>query len=386
MGGRLKVIMPTKPSPTPRRLLHLAHLWLGLILCVPLVLLGLTGTILVFDKDFRPASRATVGTSQPIAAIIAAAAKAAPDHQKPSIYSPPSDENAMASVRFSAGGGQRGGPGGFGAQILVDPVSLQTSMAAPNGFIRQVHMLHGNLLMSGRTGRGIIGWLGVVMVIMGFSGLVIWWPRPGRWVAAFKVGRGAKGVRLHRELHGAVGIWGLIVFITVSVSGVYLGFPETMGGLFGVEANAPPPKVEPVTQTQPLDADGAVAVATAAMPGGTLRSLGLPARPDQPYRVMLMRAGSADGAPATTVFVDPWKAAVIEIRDPAALGIGPRLAAWQHATHAGEGLGPVWHILVGISGLLPAVFAVTGMSMWMMKRRAKARIAEAKTANMMAAE
>ena len=115
------------------------------------------------------------------------------------------------------------------------------------------------------------------MVIMGVSGLVIWWPRPGRWAAAFKVARGAKGVRMHRELHGAVGIWGLIVFVIVSITGVYLGFPETMGGLLGVEVNAPPPKVESVKDAQPLDADSAVAIATGAMPGGRLRSLGLPA-------------------------------------------------------------------------------------------------------------
>ena len=120
--------MPTKPSLTPRKLLHLAHLWLGLILCVPLVLLGLTGTILVFEKDFQPAGHTATGTPQPIAAIIAAAAKMAPEHQKASAYNPPSEENAMASVRFPAGGregGQRGGgqggPGGFGAQIPRRP-------------------------------------------------------------------------------------------------------------------------------------------------------------------------------------------------------------------------------------------------------------------------
>ena len=30
-----------------------------------------------------------------------------------------------------------------------------------------------------------------------------------------------------RELHGMAGIWGLVVFLTVSFGGVYLAFPET---------------------------------------------------------------------------------------------------------------------------------------------------------------
>src|SRR3546814_16113965 len=40
------------------------------------------------------------------------------------------------------------------------------------------------------------------------------------------VRRTAKGLRLHRELHGMVGIWSLVIFMVVSFTGVYLGFPQ----------------------------------------------------------------------------------------------------------------------------------------------------------------
>jgi uncharacterized iron-regulated membrane protein len=388
--------MPAKPSQTVRKALQFLHLWLGLILCVPLVLLGLTGTILVFEKDLKPAQHAVAtGSHQPVAAIVAAAAKAAPEHQTASMVIVPTD-GGMAIVRFAQAGGNGGGRGtgpGFGAQIAVDPVSLDiaTSPGAP-GFMRQVHMLHANLLTPGRTGRSIIGWLGVVMLVMGISGLVIWWPRPSRWAAAFRVGRGARGIRLHRELHGAVGIWGLIVFIVVSFSGVYLAFPETVAGVIGIALpNADmrpgaPPHVAAVQDGARIDADQAVALADMAVPGGILKSVGLPMRPDQPYRIGLAHQGSGEGAPIVTVFVDPWTAKVIEIRDPATYGLGARLIAWQHATHAGDGLGPIWHLLVGLSGLLPALFAVTGISMWLLKRRARRRIAAVRGALPMAAE
>jgi uncharacterized iron-regulated membrane protein len=383
--------MPAKPSLSPRKALQFLHLWLGLILCIPLVLLGLTGTILVFEKSIVSTQHtAAVGSPQPIAAIVAAASKAAPEHQTASLFIAPSD-GGMATVRFSQAG--RGGGPGFGAQIVIDPVSLETiDTQAGTGFMRQVHMLHANLLMSGRTGRSIIGWLGVVMLTMGVSGLVIWWPRPGRWAAAFKVGRGARGVRLHRELHGAVGIWGLVVFIVVSFSGVYLAFPETVGGAVGITLPGAeirpgqPPRVEPMKGGSPIDADQALTLASTAVTGGTLKSIGLPMRPDQPYRIGLAREGSGDGAPMVTAFVDPWTSKVIEIRDPATYSLGARLMAWQHATHAGAGLGPVWHLLVGLSGLLPALFAITGISMWLLKRRTKRKIAAARTPTMMAAE
>jgi uncharacterized iron-regulated membrane protein len=288
--------MAVETNLSMRKTLQFLHLWLGLILCVPLVLVGLSGTILVFEKTFAPAQhRTAAGAPQPIAAIVAAATKAAPDHQTASLFIAPTD-GGTAIVRFSQA--DRGGGPGFGAQIAVDTVSLEIiNTGAGRGFMRQVHMLHSNFLMSGRTGRSIIGWLGVVMLVMGVSGLVIWWPRPGRWAAAFKVGRGARGVRLHRELHGATGIWSLVVFIIVSLSGVYLAFPETVAGATGIilpgaeVRPGPPPRVAPGKGGIPIDADQALALAIVAVPDGTLKSIGLPIRSDLPYRIGLTRDG-----------------------------------------------------------------------------------------------
>ena len=31
------------------------------------------------------------------------------------------------------------------------------------------------------------GWLGIAMCVLGFSGLIMWWPRRGRYAEAFKV-------------------------------------------------------------------------------------------------------------------------------------------------------------------------------------------------------
>ena len=366
------------PEASLRKVLRLAHLWLGLILCIPLVLIGLTGTILTFDRAFEAHPVLAAGEAHGATEIVAAAAKAAPAGQVPSFFIPPAEPGAAATVRFSQPG--KGGPA-RGAMISVDPVSLAVlDTAGPGGFLRQVHMLHANLLIGTREGRSVVGWLGVVMLAMGISGLVIWWPRPGRWRAAFAVARTARGVRLHRELHGAVGIWGLLVFITVSFSGVWLAFPDTMAAMAGAEAAAPPPKVQHTEGAQGhaqggIDIDRAIALAQAGLAEGVVRNVGLPMRPDQPFRINMAHKGDADGAPAVTVFVDPWAARVIESRDPSTLAAPLRFAAWQRALHTGMGLGPVWHVLVGLTGFLPLLFAVTGVSMWLMKRRARQRMA-----------
>jgi uncharacterized iron-regulated membrane protein len=59
---------------------------------------------------------------------------------------------------------------------------------------------------------------------------------------------------------------------------------------------------------------------------------------------------------------------VIETFDPRQFSLGERVLAWQHAVHAGQALGWVWKVLVFLSGFLPLLFALTGATMWWLKR------------------
>lgn len=366
------------------RTLHQIHLWVGIILCLPLVMLGITGSILVFEHeiedlfDTAPAYALAAGEPKPISAIIDAARAAGPAGAVASMVMLPEEPGQPATVRMAARGGGAGGPGGpRGTPVPVDPVTLAVleSPAGGPGLLRPVFMLHANLLVSGRTGREIIGWFGVVMLGLGVTGLVMWWPRPGRWTAAFTVKRGASGARLHRELHGAVGIWSLAVFMVISFSGVYLAFPQTLGG--AVSAVLPardlraPVTVSPVQGATPIGVDAVVDLARAAVADGRLRTVGLPVRPDQPYRITFTPPGHEHGAPMITVFIDPWTARVAEVRDPRDYSAGEVVMAWQHALHAGAGLGWIWKLLTFLSGFLPPLFVVTGIAMWLLKRRAR---------------
>lgn len=385
----------TKSDWSIRRILGWLHLWVGMILCVPLVMLGVTGSVLVFQHELaewvEPSlHRASPGEARPIVEIIAAARALAPPETRPGFYFAPEHAGESVRVRFAAGGRQAQGqaqgqpmspaPAASPTIVYVDPVTL-TPLGArqpSSGLLRQLRMLHANLLTPDRTGREIIGWLGVVMLLLGVSGLVLWWPRGGRWAPAFLVKRGASGVRLHRDLHGAVGIWGWLVFIAVSFSGVHLAFPQQFGAAISsvvpardLRATANAIRATPVKDARPIDIDAAVALARGAFPDGLLRSVAMPQRPDQPYRVALARPGDGHGTPTVQVFIDPFARTVLELRDPRAFTAGETFIAWQHAVHAGEGLGWLWRILVFLSGLLPMLFTVTGISMWWLKRRAR---------------
>jgi uncharacterized iron-regulated membrane protein len=214
------------------------------------------------------------------------------------------------------------------------------------------------------------------MLAMGISGLINWWPRRGQWRSAFAVTRGAQGLRLHRELHGATGIWALLVFLTVGFAGVYLAFPETVRGIVDLvlpcrdfRAQAAAVRVSPVTGAEPIDVDAAIALAGADFPGAQPSFVFLPTRPDRPFRVAVLRPDQDRRAPAITVIVDQWSRRVIDTFDPHQFSLGERVLAWQHAVHAGQALGWAWKVLVFLSGFLPLLFALTGPTMWWLKRR-----------------
>jgi uncharacterized iron-regulated membrane protein len=95
------------------------------------------------------------------------------------------------------------------------------------------------------------------------------------------------------------------------------------------------------------------------VPGLEARSVTIPARRDQPISVGYL----SNGAMSATVFVDPYRGKVLAVRDSSS-----SFLAWMRPVHQGS-LNAVWKFLVFLSGLVPALFVVTGIVMWWKKRQ-----------------
>jgi uncharacterized iron-regulated membrane protein len=168
----------------------------------------------------------------------------------------------------------------------------------------------------------------------------------------------------------------LVIFLVVSFSGVYLAFPQqtntTIRTLFQTE---PPANAVRDLRVVPdglvaLPLDRIAAIARAAAPDSTVRSIAIPAQPDLPYRVALAPDGiTSDGGPTIGVYVDPYAGTTLAVLDPRVYPLGEKIVAWQRPLHEGEGLGPIFRFLVFLSGLLPLMFSVTGVWMWLKGRR-----------------
>lgn len=362
---------------TFRSALFQIHLWVGLVLGVLFVAVSLSGSILVYDDKLTdwiapPPKAVTAGPPVPLTIIGEYARRVVQAEEGGQIqFLPPAEPGETVLVRLS--GKHRKVPASLEApvnlQLYVDPASGVTLDVRRDGRLpvfHWLHQFHGSLQLGREFGHPVVGWLGVGMVLLGLTGIVLWWPKRGQWKYAFLVRRTATGLRFHRELHAAAGIWMFVGFMAVSFSGVAITFPQTMRAIVSASTPAPVPVVQLVAGARRLGPDHAVLIAKKAMPGRALRSVTMPAKADEP----LTAAVASRFGTTATVSIHPNTGAVIAVRDVANNGGGDSFMALQRPMHDGQGnLGPIWEFLVFLSGLVPLLFVITGTIMWLKKRK-----------------
>jgi uncharacterized iron-regulated membrane protein len=337
-------------------------LWVGLVLGIPLVLIGLSGSALLLQREILRFATpvASAGELKSIGSMLEAAQTAVASNVRPTFID--LSPGKAAAVQFETRRPARR------VDVHVDPVSLEVLGASDyvrRGPIKQVLVdIHEFLMLPAHVGFPLVGWMGVAMTVMGLSGLVLWWPR-----GALAVRR---GVRLHLDLHQAVGIWGLLVLLTLSISGVYLIFPLTVSHavqtvLPGDGGDSAPADV--ARRNGPLGPDHAADYALALVPDARVIGMHLPSGGGTPFAVHMEMIGFGPTVPPIVVTLDPVTAEVIYIDHPRAHSPAERVLNFLHALHFSNGLGFAWSALVFLAGLMPLLMAVTGTMIWWKRRR-----------------
>jgi uncharacterized iron-regulated membrane protein len=361
-----------------KRVLQTVHLWMGLVLAIPIIVIGLSGSALLLQReilDYSVPAASADGEPAPLVQMIAAAEKAAPDNATARSIVPSLYAGAPTTINFDSGGRPPR------TRVHIDPVSLEVLGTAPvtnrGPILDFLIKAHAFLMLPARIGFQLVGWMAVVMTFMAVSGLILWWPRKGLWRNAFWMRKGARGLRFHVEFHHVVGFWGSVILLLMGVSGLYLVFPETFRT--SVEAVLPTDRnfsggdKQYAAGPAPLHADGAVAAALAAVPGTRAINVQLPPNPDLPFVVHLETTEFRPRLPPILVTLNARTGEINFIDDPRTYSIGDKFLNLQHALHYGIGLGWVWKVLVFISGILPLALAITGLMIWV-KRRAVKRV------------
>src|SRR5262245_54588781 len=163
-----------------RRLWLNVHLWLGLILFLPLVVIGLTGSLLAFHEELERVvepQRYAVSDG-PIAApsvLLAAAREAAGDTFVVASLRLPEHAGEPVIANARAKGRPVEGRPPQSLRLWLDPgTGAVLDTANPRGGVFGVaHQLHGSLLIP-EVGRKVVGWFGWALLISALTGIWLW--------------------------------------------------------------------------------------------------------------------------------------------------------------------------------------------------------------------
>lgn len=360
-----------------RRLWLVVHRWLGLIAGLLFVLIGLTGSVLVFDHAIdewlNPQLLLSDGTGERASLEEVLDAAEESYEGKSLSISKPRISNGVWTVWFSSGTETEPQ---FTA-VHVDPYDARVTGTRVWGedLMSWIYRLHFRLL-AGETGATIVGIAGIVMMISIVSGIYLWWPLwKNGWRAAFAV-RG--GRRFNYDLHKTVGITSTVFLLVISFTGVYMEFHDWFQATISsfAEVTEPPEDIASSLSemAQPLTPDQALAIAQEHFPNATFDHLHPPAGSDGFYEVAFRQHGEVQKSfGRTQVFLDQYTREILAIRSPQDFTAADAFFAWQFPLHSGEAFGLVGRWMVFVTGLAPGVLYLTGFVLWLQGRRSRKR-------------
>ena len=363
--------MTTSIAGRLRRLWLDVHLWIGVGLLVAVVPLSVSGSLLVWHDSLDRALHAEryavsgVDATLPVTTYEAAARAAfGPRAALTQVRLPQEPGDPVVAVgRLKGPPGPGGRPRSLNAWIDPPTGKVLATGDPQAGFTAVMHRLHGTLLIPD-IGRKVVGWLGWTMFVSCATGLWLWWPRNGAILKALRWRRGASTLF---NLHHVIGFWICLPLAVLSLTGVYIAFPQTSRALFGIESPPPPRggRFAPPLDRTALTLEQAAASALAANPGARLVSVSLPTRGKDPaWRVQVARPGVK--APAVVQVLDATGA----VKRDRAGGGGAKdtLSPLMRRIHDGGDMGLVWQSVIFAGGVAPAVLSLTGLVMWVRRR------------------
>lgn len=371
-----------------RRLVLACHFWSALLLGAWFVLLGLTGSALVFYLDIDRALNPQIQVARParpsqsLEAIHQALRQTYPERDGPWRIELPLHADMPVMARYQKPVERAGR---YFAPLLVTLAPAQASALAPNTLevtssrfwgdtvVTWLFDLHYTLLL-GAAGLTLVGIVGLVNLAMLLSGLYLWWPSAARLRSALRVLPRSGAVRRAYDLHCAGGVYWLLVLAVLCGTGAALAFPEQAKAL--VHANPPPAAPAPTRlrdTPRTISLDVAVAHAKARFGDAEVRWVETSGVGGTPIALrMRQQSEPSRRFPQTRVWLDPASGEILAVSDPLAANAGARALYWMHPLHNGEAFGLGGRIAVFISGLIPLLLFVTGLMRWRHKVRARA--------------
>ncbi|RYY21524.1 MAG: PepSY domain-containing protein [Chitinophagaceae bacterium] len=361
-----------------KKVVLLAHLWLGLSSGLIVVFLGITGCILAFEQEIR-------GVTEPYARTEA--------RDKP--YLPPTVLKLAAEKHLEGkrvNGVEYPGKGKSAVAsyydednyklVYLNPYTAETLKVKNmnRDFFRVVLNGHFYLWLPAEIGQPIVASATLIFLVMLITGLILWWPKnKAARKQRFSVKWNAKWRRVNYDLHNVLGFYMTWVAIFIAVTGLVWGFQWFARSLYWVSSGGKTmvEHVHPVSDTTKAAgmnvADLVWSEHKSDIKDGESLGIYFPVTNTDPVEV------SHNHRPGTYYKSDYYHYDQYTARELPATGsyagkfsdaaVADKIVRMNYDIHVGAVLGLPGKIMAFCASLIAASLPVTGFYIWWGRRR-----------------
>ncbi len=346
------------------------HLWAGIALCLYMLVIGVTGSILVLEEEIEnifyrhlvnaPEGAGTLKVSAP--EVVKIVQKAYPGKKVGVLYVPKyEDKNYLAFVS---------GKKEF-LRVYVSPISgrIVGDVQPSRSWLSMVAGLHFRLL-SGRTGFILNGIGGAFLLLLCLSGAIIWWSGLQNWGRGVKVSFRKNWKRVNFDLHSAIGFWSLLILSMWAFTAVYFVWPqpfEKFVGHFSSTASLGAPKftVPPRSKGASSSLESMLQEARSLAPQGNFTGIFFPNDDKGALTILMSRGEIRNFDKMDYLYFDPstgrhlatWHRGQVDTW-------GAKLIFWLSPLHFGINFGFAIKILWATIGCALPILSITGVLMY----------------------
>lgn len=324
------------------KLLSLLHRWTGGLVGLVLAVIGLSGTVLLWEDSWillDGANDAPASSPAELAKAIEVAVEIAPGLSRITFAS---EEIGLHQAIYLDGSG---------AYIAQDGTVIDRwsgMWERPELWLFDLH----HYLLLGEIGKTITGVMGILLLAFTITGAILWWRtrktfRFRLWPARYTA---SAIVRHHRDL----GVVGSPLLLIAAATGTMMVFPAISSVLLSPIANADAkPELPSDLASVSESTDWAVVIANAqsAYPSAAARRLMMPAAPGEPIAIRFRQDFEWTPNGRSYAWVSPEGGSIVAKDDPAMGDAASTVVEKLYPIHAAKVGGFLWRIAMTFAGL-----------------------------------
>jgi uncharacterized iron-regulated membrane protein len=364
-----------------RKTIANAHRYLGLLVGIILIFIGLTGSFLVFRYEIDAweiqqrfgvlVERSIPQSPETLINNVAAAYADRPDWKIAKLIAFSGQD--FYTVRLNL-------PADKQQEVFINPYTgkIIGDRLRSDAIWGRVLSLHYQLL-SGDIGIKIAGIAALLLLILSTTGIILWSGWRKLWLG-FKINWKSHPIRFNYDLHKVAGIITALFLGATAFTGFCWNFSDfTYPAIYALTLTTELPEVKStvITGKSTLGLDDIVARSNLSLPGAINTAITFPEQPEDVFEISKRLPQDTDDF-SNYVKLDRYSGKILQIKNSRTAKLGDRILNSFTPLHYGTFGGLPTRILYVFVGLAPLMLFITGAKMFGLRKWGQAKQKEIK--------